>query len=187
MCTYPIQQHKHKNLPYTAPWMKPSKDPITLPSHVQIGIPYTAPSIVSITLPSQKPSSDPTFFPSWNPTTNQIQAPSKKTSEFQFIVPSLEHHDNTSYITSHVNFCQRILVQHLHLFWDQFHPRIQLTIVLYTKLQKETHQLHLTRWNALSKTGDGSWMLWMMGDDFYDVVMTKMKFNWKYNWTVSFM
>ena len=188
ICTYPIQQQKHKYLSSTAPSIKPSKYPITLLFHVSIGSTYTAPSIVPITPPPHKPSSDPTYVPSWNPTTNQIKAPSTKTSGFQILVPSLEHHEkNTSYITSHVTFCQGILVQHLHLLWDQVHPRTQLPIMLYTKLHKETHQLHLTCWNSLSKTGDGKWILWTMGDDFYDVVMMKMKFNWKCNWKVSFM
>ena len=93
MCTYPIQQQKHKHLPSSAASMKPFKDHITLLSHVPIGIPYTAPSIVPITLPSQKPISDPTFVPSSNPTTHQSQVPRKKTSEFQYIVSSLEHYD----------------------------------------------------------------------------------------------
>ena len=30
-------------------------------------------------------------------------------------------------------------------------------------------------------------MLWILGNTFYDVVNMRMKFNWKYNWTVSFM
>ena len=114
ICTYPIQQQKHKYLSSTAPSIKPSKYPITLLFHVSIGSTYTAPSIVSITLPSHKPVSYPTFLPSSNPTTNQIQVPNKKPSELQSIVPSLEHYDNKSFITSNVTFFQGILVQHLH-------------------------------------------------------------------------
>ena len=30
-------------------------------------------------------------------------------------------------------------------------------------------------------------MVWMMGNEFYDVVTMKIKFNWKSNWTLSFM
>ena len=30
-------------------------------------------------------------------------------------------------------------------------------------------------------------MLWMMGDEFYDVVTIKIKSNWKSNWTISLM
>ena len=104
MCTYPIQQQKHKHLPSTAPSIKPSKDPITLLSHVQIGIPYKAPSFVPITLPPQKPSSDPTCVPGSNPTTNQSQVPIKKPLEFQYIVPSLELYDNNNFIISNVTF-----------------------------------------------------------------------------------
>ena len=69
--------------------MNPSKDPITLLSHVTIGSSYTEPSIVPITLPTQKHSSYPTCVPGSNPTTNQSQVTSKKTSEYQYIVPSL--------------------------------------------------------------------------------------------------
>ena len=42
-------------------------------------------------------------------------------------------------------------------------------------------------WCDLIKTDDGEWMLWMMVNEFYDVVTMKMKFNWKYDWTLSFM
>ena len=30
-------------------------------------------------------------------------------------------------------------------------------------------------------------MVWMMGNEFYDVVTMKIQFNWKSNWTLSFM
>ena len=82
MCTYPLQQQKHKHLPSTAPSMKPFKYPITLLPYVQIGSPYTAPSFVPINLPSQKHSSYPTSVPGSNPTTNQGQVPRKKPQNF---------------------------------------------------------------------------------------------------------
>ena len=36
-------------------------------------------------------------------------------------------------------------------------------IPFYTKLQKQTHQFHLTCWYTLSKTGDGEWLILMIG------------------------
>ena len=84
--------------------MKPSKDPITLLLHVPIWSPYIASSIVPITLLYHKPSLYPTFVPSSNKNTNQRQVPSKNPSEFQYIVPSLEHYDNNIFIISHVTF-----------------------------------------------------------------------------------
>ena len=39
----------------------------------------------------------------------------------------------------------------------------------------------------LNKKSDDERMLWIMGNEVYDVVTIKMKCNWKYNWTVSFM
>ena len=75
MCTYPIKKQKHKHLPSTSPSMKPSKYPITILPHFQIGSLYIAPSFVPITIPSQKHSS---CVPGSNPTTHKNQVPRKK-------------------------------------------------------------------------------------------------------------
>ena len=76
---------------YAALSMNPSKYPITLFSHVQIGSPYTAPSIVPITLPYQKHSSYPTCVPDSNPTTNLREVPRKnlRISIYSLIIGTL--------------------------------------------------------------------------------------------------
>ena len=116
MCTYPLQQHKHKYLQITAPSMNPSNDLITVPSHVPSGSLSAAPIIVPINLPYQKPSSDPPIFPSSSLTTHPSQALSKNPSNLPYIVPSLKHYDSPRSVPHYVTLSWVVIVQHLHLF-----------------------------------------------------------------------
>ena len=90
MCTYPLQQHKYKQLPTTSPTTNPSEDPSTLPSRLPIGIPSTGPSIVPITLPSHKPSSYHICVPGSTPTTNQSQVARKNNPRISIYSPIIE-------------------------------------------------------------------------------------------------
>ena len=104
MCTYPIQQQKAKKFILHSPTNEAFQRTYHPFATCPIGSTYTALIIVPITLPSHKPTSYPTCVPGSNLTTNQSQVPNKKPSEFQSIVPSLEHYDNNSFIISHINF-----------------------------------------------------------------------------------